>query len=498
MIHPRVSERSRRAAVCARGLVALAAALAWPRRASATPQEIELARALDGLGFEQTAAATIGAVLARPGDVTRGQALSWLGNKAAAIPPAARLELHLAHVGADELARWKDAHDEAAARGLAYLEGRAAYAAGRDVDAVRALSRVDRGTPLGPRAAILRGAANVRLRLSVPAMQSFQAAVAEADAAPDAAYLRDFGQLSIARTFGAAAVRLDENQMPTLDAAKVSAAVKVYHQVDPSSDLWPDAAYELGAMHFLAGDYVLAEGYARALGSSTFGGAHALDALILRAVMQFTTCRYELAQKTVTLVQQRAAPIRAALAPLLTQAAASGRPDAFLVMADAVRSGRVPAGAARATIERVMAERANVEKMGYLARLLREEGLLGRAPPDFVRANGDRVRAAVAAERARVTTEASRALRERLEAEVAALDRVSLDGAKILIDLTAAQRNQLDATIVAGLVSSAEGTRNLPSAIPAVLWPFATRLPGDRRRLETGYFYSPSVTRCGR
>ena len=352
-----------RAALRALGwVVPVTAVLGWAREASATPQEIELARALDKLGFEQAAVATMGAILDRPGNLTRAQALVWLGGKAATIPPAARLEARVARLRADEIARARSAANPASASGLAYLEGRAAYAAGRDEDAERALERVDRYSPLGPRASILRGAASVRLRRAVPAINAFRVAVANADAAPDGAYVRDLAYLSIARTFGAASVRLDENETPAVDVTKLSAAVKFYYFVDPSSDAWPDAAYELAATYYLAGDYVTAEGYARALASSTFGGAHALDAVLLRAIMQFSTCRYNLALAGAGLARDRATPVHAALAPLVAQTAASGRPDAFVVMAEAVRAGRLAAGPARAVVDRAFAERAMVEK----------------------------------------------------------------------------------------------------------------------------------------
>jgi hypothetical protein len=470
--------------------LALVVLFAWARPARATPAELELARSLDRAGYEQAALATIGAVLDRPSDLTRANALAFLGAKAATTPAAAHLEARLARVSPAEIERARTGTDRASASGLAYLAGKAAYAAGRDEDAVRAFEKVDRASPLVPRAEILAGAAHVRLRRSVPAMASFQRAIRDADAAPDPGYVRDLTNLSIARTFGAAAVRRDESDTPVADAIKLSAAVKFYLLVDPSSDLWPDAAYELAWTYFLAGDYLEAEGYARALASPAFADAHAIDGLILRAVMEFSTCRYDLASATAVRARDEATRISLALAPLVAATA----PNGFVALLDAVRAGRTNAGAARPSIERALGDRGIVQRMGYLARLGREEALAARAPADVA----ERERRAIAEERARVVQDTSRALKEMYEAEVARLNRASADATKVLIDVTAAQRNQLDASIVAGLVTAQEGLRNRLERIPPVLWPFEARLPGDRRRLESGYFYSPSDSRCGR
>jgi hypothetical protein len=86
--------------------------------------------------------------------------------------------------------------------------------------------------------------------------------------------------------------------------------------------------------------------------------------------------------------------------------------------------------------------------------------------------------------------------RERYQRAVDELAEHLRDGSKILIDVVAAQRNQLDSAITTGQMSKEEskifGVVNPDEE--HVLWPF----DGEFWRDELGFYRQVVVSRCGR
>jgi hypothetical protein len=69
------------------------------------------------------------------------------------------------------------------------------------------------------------------------------------------------------------------------------------------------------------------------------------------------------------------------------------------------------------------------------------------------------------------------------------------DSAKILIDITAAQRNQLDTAIAGGQVTAAESKANIVKPDEEhVIWPF----DGEYWRDELGFYRQTITSKCGR
>ena len=82
--------------------------------------------------------------------------------------------------------------------------------------------------------------------------------------------MRDLAYLSMARTYYSASVRLDEQNVPTIDANKLSAAVKYWNRVDVASEYWLDALFEESWAYFMAGDYPHALGNIHTIESPYF------------------------------------------------------------------------------------------------------------------------------------------------------------------------------------------------------------------------------------
>jgi hypothetical protein len=85
--------------------------------------------------------------------------------------------------------------------------------------------------------------------------------------------------------------------------------------------------------------------------------------------------------------------------------------------------------------------------------------------------------------------------KERYERNLAELNEHLRDGAKILIDITAAQRNQLDQAIAGAQVSVQESQRNIVKPDEEhVIWPF----DGEYWRDELGFYRQTITSKCGR
>jgi hypothetical protein len=86
--------------------------------------------------------------------------------------------------------------------------------------------------------------------------------------------------------------------------------------------------------------------------------------------------------------------------------------------------------------------------------------------------------------------------RERYQRTLDELNEHLRDGSKILIDITAAKRNQLDATITTGQVTKEESKVYgvVQPDEEHVLWPF----DGEYWRDELGFYRQVVVSKCGR
>ena len=85
--------------------------------------------------------------------------------------------------------------------------------------------------------------------------------------------------------------------------------------------------------------------------------------------------------------------------------------------------------------------------------------------------------------------------RERYQRNLDELNEHLRNSAKILIDITAAQRNQLDQAIAGSQVTQAESKANIVKPDEEhVLWPFN----GEYWRDELGFYRQTITSKCGR
>ncbi len=207
------------------------------------------------------------------------------------------------------------------------------------------------------------GISYVQLRKSVPAVKSFQKIVTAIDegveGVEDESRMRDLAYLSMARTYYSASVRLDDNNAPTIDANKLSAAVKYWNRVDVASEYWLDALFEESWAYFMAGDYPHALGNIHTIESPYFPNSFYPEADILKAVISFTICQYEDATTIVARMKKKYEPIKKELEAVLNRFKGEGGEQKFFEFLKDVRGGKANlAPVIRPVVENALSDRS--------------------------------------------------------------------------------------------------------------------------------------------
>src|SRR3954453_20905045 len=105
--------------------------------------------------------------------------------------------------------------------------------------------------------------------------------------------MRDLAFLSMARTYYSASIKLDENNTPSIDGTKLSAAVKFWNKVDVGSEYWLDGLFEESWAYFMAGDFPHALGNLHPIEAPYFPKSFFPAAEIVKAVIYFANCNYD-------------------------------------------------------------------------------------------------------------------------------------------------------------------------------------------------------------
>jgi hypothetical protein len=334
----------------------------------------------------------------------------------------------------------------------------------------------------------------------VPAVQSFQrivGAIEEGVEVEDEARMRDLAYLSMARTYYSASIRLDENGQPTIDSTKLSAAVKYWNRVDVASEYWLDGLFEESWAYFMAGDYAHALGNIHTIQAPYFPNSYYPEAEILKAVIYFANCQYDDANTIVARFQQRYQPIYDDLAKVLKKFSGDNQEEAFYKFLKDVRDGKadVPPRI-KTVVENALSDRQLLRHLQYVQVLDDEGARFKKANAQFRDSPlGNDVKDALQLARDIAVRNAGQLARERYERNLAELNEHLRDSAKILIDITAAQRNQLDQAIAGSQVSVQESQRNIVKPDDEhVIWPF----DGEYWRDEQGFYRQTITSKCGR
>jgi len=462
-----------------------------------------LAISLYRLKFYQASYAIFSVVADNPFHLKFKETLLWLAKLATQLPEPADIIERVGKYKDDELARFNNDQQRDLYWQLNYMLGRYKYRNRQYEDAIRLFQNVDRRSPYYVKAQFFTGISYVQLRKSVPAVKSFQRiqeAIDEGvEGVEDEARMRDLAYLSMARTYYSASIKLDaETNTPNVNGDRLSAAVKYWNMVDVASEYWLDALFEQSWAYFMAGDYPRALGNIHTIQSPYFPHAFYPEADVLKAVIYFSNCNYEGASTVVARFRKKYTPIRDELAKILKKYGGANQEEPFFKFLVQVREGsaNLP-DSIKPLVEAALSDRLLLRNIEYV-RILNEEMVrFQKAPPSFKdSALGGQVKDSLKLARDLAVRSAGELAMSRYQRNVDELNEHLRNGEKILIDITAAQRNLLDEKLKTGQVSKADakiyGVVNPDEE--HVLWPFN----GEYWRDELGFYRQVVESACGR
>ncbi|HVY48518.1 MAG TPA: hypothetical protein VHB21_21665 [Minicystis sp.] len=464
--------------------------------------QYHLAISLYRLQFYQASYAIFSSIADKPNHLKFNDTLLWLSKLATQLPEPADIIERVGKFKSDQIARFNNPQQKDLYWQLNYLLGRYKYRNRNYEEAIALFEKVDRHSKYYVQAQFFSGISYVQLRKSVPAVKAFQRIVVAidegAEGVEDESRMRDLAFLSMARTYYSASVRLDDNNVPTIDAAKLSAAVKYWNRVDVASEYWLDALFEQSWAYFMAGDYPHALGNIHTLEAPYFPNSFYPEAEILKAVIAFTICQYDDATTIVARMKKKYEPIRNELQQTLGRFKGEGSEQQFFQFLKDVRSGKANLSPrVKPVVENALSDRQLLRNLEYVRILDEEEGRFKKAPANFRNSPvGNDVTDQLSLARELAIRNAGALARERYQRNLDELNEHLRDASKIIIDITAAERNKLDQQVVSGQLSKEESLTYgvVKPDDEHVLWPF----DGEYWRDELGFYRQVVTSKCSK
>jgi tetratricopeptide (TPR) repeat protein len=465
--------------------------------------EYFLAISLYRLKFYQASYAIFSVIADNPNHVKFKETLLWLAKLATQLPEPADIIERVGKYTDEEVARFDNEQQRDLFWQLNYMLGRYKYKNRQYEEAIRLFQKVDRRSEYYVKSQFFTGISYVQLRKSVPAVQSFQriqkALEEGVEGVEDEDRLRDLASLSMARTYYSASIRLDtETNAPQIDSNKLSAAVKYWNQVNNASEYWLDALFEESWAYYMAGDYPHALGNIHTLESPYFPNSFYPEASVLKAVIYFSNCNYEAATTVVARFNKKYTPIKDELEKVLKNYKGENKEEPFFKFLLEVREGKGNLDErVRPIVENALSDRQLLRNIDYVKLLEEEDKRFKKSPPSFQSSGiGTQVGDALKLARDLAVRQTGELALSRYRRNVNEINEHLRDGEKILIDITAAQRNLLDEKISSGQVSKSEG--KIYGVVKPdeehVLWPFN----GEYWRDELGFYRQVVESACGR
>jgi hypothetical protein len=465
--------------------------------------QFNLAKALYKLKFYQAAYSIFSEISEKPNHLKYNETLLWLAKLATDLPEPADIVERVGKYNEEQIGKFNNKEQQDLFWQLNYLLGRYKYRNGQYQEALNLFEKVNRRSKYYVQGQFFGGITNVQMRQSKPAVQAFQrilGAIEEGDVAvEDEARMRDLAYLSMARTFYSASVKLDDaTNAPTVDQTRLSAAVKYWNKVGVESEYWLDALFEESWAYFMAGDYSHALGNIHTIQSPYFPRSYYPEAEVLKAVIYFANCQYDDALTIVAQFRTKYEPIRDELTKILEKfKAGSNQEEAFYKFLKDVRDDKANLSEKVAPVVKgSLSDRQLLRNLDYVRVLDEENARFKKSPSSFRDSKvADMVKDAAHDARELAIRNAGDLARARYERNLADLNEQLRNGQKILIDITAAQRNQLDQAIQGAQVTVEESKVNIVKPDEEhVIWPFN----GEYWRDELGFYRQTMTSKCGR
>ncbi len=462
--------------------------------------QYHLAIALYNLKFYQASYGIFSQIAEKPNHLKFNETLLWLARLATQLPEPADIVERVGKYDQDQIERFKNPQQENLYWQLNYLLGRYKYRARSYDEAIQLFEKVDKKSPYFVQAKFFEGISYVQRRQSVPAVKSFQSIIDAIDAGvegvEDEARMKDLANLSMARTFYSASVRLDESNVPKIDPKKLSAAVKYWNRVDVASEYWLDALFEQSWAYFMAGDYPHALGNIHTIESPYFPNSFYPEAQVITSVIYFTVCQYQDALTVVARMKQKYEPIQKELEAILNQYKDDESGQKFFTFLKDVRDGKANLKPnIKPIVENALSDRQLLRNIEYVRVLDKEAELFKKMPPGFQSSDlGADITDSLDLAKEIAVRNAGTLARDRYQRYLDELNEHLRNAQKIVIDVVNAERGRLEEAVIKDKMSKEE-TDVLGIVSPDeehVLWPF----DGEYWRDELGFYRQVVVSKC--
>src|SRR5258708_1252787 len=221
--------------------------------------QYHLSIALYRMKFYQASYGIFSEIAEKPNHLKFNDTLLWLSKLATDLPEPADIVERVGKYNDEQIGKFNNPNQRDLFWQLNYLLGPYKYRNRQYSDALRLFGKVDRQSKYYVQGQFFSGISNVQLRKSVPAVQSFQRIVSGIDegveGVEDESRMRDLAFLSMARTYYSASVRLDENNTPSIDGTKLSAADKFSNKVDQGNEYILDGQIDKAAAYYITRHY---------------------------------------------------------------------------------------------------------------------------------------------------------------------------------------------------------------------------------------------------
>lgn len=431
------------------------------------------------------------------------ETLLWLAKLATQLPEPADIVERVGRYTDEQVARFDNAQQRDLYWQLNYLLGRYKYRNRSYEEAIRLFGKVSRDSEYYVKAQFFMGISYVQVRKSVPAVNCFQrvekALEEGVHGVDDETRLRDLAYLSMARTYYSASIKLDpETNAPSVNEQKLSAAVKYWNTIDISSEYWLEALFEESWAYFMAGDYPRALGNIHTIQSPYFPHSFYPEADILKAVIYFSNCNYEAATIVVAKFNKKYEPIKKGLTAVLKRFQGENQEEPFYKFLTEVREGKADLDPAiKPIVENALSDRQLLRNIEYVKMLDDEIGRFKKSPASFRDSKlGKAIDKTLRGARENAVRQAGDLARSRYQRNLDDLNEHLRNGEKILIDITAAQRNLLDEAAAEGQVSQADAIKYgmVNPDEEHIRWVFN----GEYWRDELGFYRQVVASACGR
>ncbi len=462
--------------------------------------QYHLAAALYRLHFYQASYALFSEIVDKPKHLKRNDTLLWLAKLAAQLPEPADVIERVGKYKPEQIARFDNPKQRELYWQLNYLLGRYKYR-NRDYDAaIELFGKIDKAAKHYLQAQFFTGISYVQLRKSVPAAAAFQSVVQTLDEggtqAEDESRMRDLAYLSLARTYYSASIRFNEKGVPTIDGNKISAAIENWNRVDMASEYWLDALFEESWAYFMAGDYSHVLGNIHTIESPYFPNAYYPEADVLKAVVSYKLCHYDVAVTTVARMRNKYIPVKSELEALVGRFNGDDSERRYFDFLREVRAGKttlVPA--VKSIVETTFSDRQLLRHLEYVHVLDAEAARLKKAPEAFRDSTlGSDIADAVQFARDLTIRNAGALTRERFRRYLEELNEHLRNGSKIIADVTTEQRRKLNELAGIGYVLQRDPYVNgtVKPDDEHILWPF----DGEHWRDELGFYRQVVKSNC--